>query len=109
MPTDWRHERRSLRAWIRTGLTLLVAGSLITGVSLASGAASELDRILPWLGAAIAVLGVASIMGALIGYRLAHARGERWPRGSGAPALFLAGLIAIAGSLLAVILIADSC
>jgi len=110
MTNDWRNaRRRSLQAWLRTGLSLLVAGALITAISLAAGPATELDRLLPWLGAAIAVLGVVSSLGAVVGYRLALARGRPHASGSDAPALVLAGLVVIAGSLLALILIADAC
>ncbi len=110
MPSDWRYEsRRSLQAWLRTGLSLVVVGALITGIALGAGPASELDRMLPWLGAAIAILGVVSSLGAVVNHRRLVARGGRGPRGSETPALILAGLIVIAGSLLAVILIADAC
>jgi uncharacterized membrane protein YidH (DUF202 family) len=110
MTNDWRHaRRRRLQAWLRTGLSLLVVGALITGISLGVGPATEVDRLLPWLGGALVFLGVVSSLGAGVGYRLALARGRPDAGGSDAPALILAGLIAIAGSLLALILIADAC
>ncbi len=109
MPTDWRHDRRSLQAWLRTGASLIAVGALITGLSLAAGPTSELDRMLPWLGAAIAVLGVVSSLGAVINHRRMLAHGQRVSGGSETPALVLAGLVVIAGCLLAIILIADAC
>jgi uncharacterized membrane protein YidH (DUF202 family) len=109
MPADRHLARRSFQAWVRTGLALLVTGGLITGISLGSGPTSELDRLLPWLGAGIGVLGVAAILGAVVSYRRSLAHRDRAVSSTEAPALILAGLVVIAGSLLAIILIADTC
>ncbi len=110
MPTDWRDEnRRSLQAWLRTGLTLVIVGALITGASLAVGPATSADRMLPWIGVTLAVVGVISNLGAVVRYRLARLRGGRRTGASEAAARVLVGLIVIAGSLLVIILIADAC
>lgn len=110
MPTDWRHDsRQSLRAWIRTGLSLMVVGALITVPSLALGAATSANRLLPWIGATLVGLGIVSIAGAVVGYRRARARGGRTSGASEAAARILAGLIVICGSLLIIVLIVDAC
>lgn len=108
--TDWRDEnRRSLQAWIRTGLSLLVVGALITALSRALGAATSADRMLPWIGGTLVGLGTVSVVGAVVGYRMARARGSRTSGASEAAARIMVGLIAIAASLLLIILIADAC
>jgi uncharacterized membrane protein YidH (DUF202 family) len=110
MPTNWRHEsRQSLQAWIRTGVSLMVVGAIITAASLALGAETSADRLVPWTGTTLVGLGIVSIVGAVVGYRRALARGSRASGASEAAARIMAGLIAIAGSLLIIILIADAC
>ncbi len=110
MPSDSSYRNHTaLRAWLRTGLSLVVVGALIAGVSLAAGPRSELDRLLPWIGAGLALVGAASSVGAVIRQRRVLARGRHGADGSEAPALVVAGLIVIAGALLAIIFIADAC
>ena len=110
MPTDWRlASRRSLQAWIRAGLWLVVVGALITGSSVALGSATSADRLRPWIGATLVGLGVVSVVGALVGYRRALARGGWTGSTSEAAARVMVGVVAIAASLLLIILIADAC
>lgn len=108
--SDWRREsRRSLLAWIRTGLSLMVVGSLLSGLYLTLGGTTPAVRLLPWIGAALVGLGVISVVGAMIGYRRARTRRARMSGASEAATRIVAGLIAIAGSLLIIIFIADAC
>lgn len=64
---------------------------------------------LPWIGGTLVGLGTLSVVGAVLGYRLARARGSGTSGASEAAARIMAGLIAIVASLLLIILIADAC
>ena len=105
-PLTWMHI--ALQAWLCTGLALFGVGLLITWTSLPSGASSG-DLLLPWLGVAMAALGAASSTRTMIAYRRCWPGGTRHRAATGDLALVLAGLVAMFGAVLVLILLADAC
>ena len=103
-----RESRHNRRAWLWTSLALFGVGLVITWASLPSEASTPGDLLLPWLGVAMAGLGAASSTATMIGARCRRP-GTWYPAATGGPALVLAGLVAVFGAVLALILLADAC
>lgn len=104
-----QESQRNRRAWLRTGFALFCVGLLITWTSLPFGATTSGDLLLPWIGVVMAALGAASRTGTIIAYRWCWPRGTRYPAATDGLALLLAGLVAMFGAVLVLILLADAC
>lgn len=98
-----------LTGWLRTGLALFAVGLLITWTSLSSAAPASGDPLVPWLGITVAALGAVSSTGAMITARWSWMRGRAGSPATSGMALVLAGLAAMLGAALALILLAEAC